>query len=444
MRQNKEPEHFTDPLGSVNALDAVFERRLRTHIAAPLAVAFSGGGDSLALLLAAKTWAGANGRGVLALTVDHGLNPASADWTRRCGEIARRLGAAFQPLRWEGARPATGLPAAARAARHALLAEAARDSGARVILLGHTADDRIEAAAMRAEGSTVSDPAEWAPSPAWPQGRGVFLLRPMLGVRRAEIRDWLRERGETWIDDPANEDERFARARARSTLSSPDGRGGPSEGWWRGPRPGASEASGPESMPPLPPPRTEPSPPRSAWSPSPVGGGLTLPVTAPAAHIAAACLCAAGTSRPPRGDRLERLVVRLRSGEAFTATLAGARIASDGATAVFTRDPGRAGLPEVALAPGQPVVWDGRFEILSDRPGTVRALGGLSRRLPKAQQAALRALPATIRPTLPVMVSRDGAVSCPILADHPSVRATTLVLPRFEAAIGLVDVEPAV
>lgn len=169
-----------------------------------------------------------------------------------------------------------------------------------------------------------------------------------------------------------------------------------------------------------------------------------MPTSAPAAQIAAACLCAGGTSRPPRGDRLERLVTRLRSGEPFTATLAGARIASDGETAGFTRDPGRAGLPEMAIEPHRPVVWDGRFEIQSDVPGTVRALGGLSPRLPKAQQAALRALPAAIRPTLPVMVSRDGAVCCPILAEHPSVRATALVLPRFEAAIGVVDGESAV
>ena len=428
----------------MRGLDAVIGRRLRTHITAPLAVALSGGGDSLALLLATRAWADANGRRLVAFTVDHGLSPDSEAWTRRCGETAGRLGVAFQALRWEGAKPTTGLPAAARAARHALLADAARKAGARVILLGHTADDLIEAAAMRAEGSSVSDPAEWAPSPAWPQGRGVFLLRPMLNVGRAEIRDWLRARGETWIDDPANEDHRFARARARSTLSSPDGRGGRSEGWWRGLPPGVSEASGPESMPPLLPLCTEPSPPRSAWSPSPCGGGLALAASAPAAHIAAACLSAGGASRPPRGDRLQHLVARLRSGEAFTATLAGARIASDGETAAFTRDPGRAGFPSLSLAPGEPTVWDGRFEIEATVPLTVRALGGLSRRLPRAQQAALRALPAAIRPTLPVILSRDGAVCCPILADHPSVRASALVLPRFEAATGLVDGEPAV
>ncbi len=429
----------------MRGLDAALGRRLRSHITAPLAVAFSGGGDSLALLLATKAWADGNGRRLLALTVDHGLNPDSEVWTRRCGAVAERLGVAFRAVRWEGAKPATGLPAAARAARHALLADAARAGGARVILMGHTADDRIEAAAMRAEGSSVSDPAEWAPSPAWPQGRGVFLLRPMLSLRRADIRDWLRARGEPWIDDPANEDQRFARARARSTLSSPDGRGGPSGGWWRGLPPGVSEASDSEAMSPLPPPCTDSSLPRCAWSSSPASwGGLSLPIKAPAAHVAAACLCVAGTSRPPRGERLERLVSRIRSGETFTATLAGARIVSDGETAAFTRDPGRAGLPETTMEPHRPVVWDGRFEIEADIPGTVRALGGLSRQLPKTQQTALRAAPVALRPTLPVMVSRDGAVSCPILADHPSVRAAALVLPRFEASTGLVDVEPAV
>ena len=160
---------------------------------------------------------------------------------------------------------------------------------------------------------------------------------------------------------------------------------------------------------------------------------------------------------PRDGPGLEDLLARLRMLDVrlivleatggfervVTATLAGARIASDGRTATFTRDLGRAGLPEQSVLPGAPAVWDGRFEILSDAAATVRPLGGLSRRLPRTQQAALRALPAMMRPTLPVMVSRDGAVSCPILAGDPSVRVTTLVLPRFEAAIGLVDAEPA-
>jgi tRNA(Ile)-lysidine synthase len=75
------------------------------------------------------------------------------------------------------------------------------------------------------------------------------------------------------------------------------------------------------------------------------GGGegyLTLPRDAPAAHVAAACLCAAGTAQPPRGERLRRLVDRIRAGETFTATLAGARIEAAGDTGAFFREPGEA------------------------------------------------------------------------------------------------------
>src|SRR5690349_2702698 len=123
---------------------AAFERRLRPDQSAPIAVAFSGGGDSLAALLATKAWADRHARRLLVLTVDHRLRPESADWTLFAGEIANRLGADFRPLSWDEAKPLTGIPAAARAARHRLLADAAREAGAQVVVLGHTADDILE------------------------------------------------------------------------------------------------------------------------------------------------------------------------------------------------------------------------------------------------------------------------------------------------------------
>ncbi|MES2035933.1 MAG: tRNA lysidine(34) synthetase TilS [Pseudomonadota bacterium] len=418
------------------------DRRLRTDSSAPLAVAFSGGGDSLALLLAAKAWA-EHSRRLLVLTVDHGLNSASAGWTVRCGETAARLGVDFRALRWDGPKPATGLPAAARAARHALLADAARVAGAKVILMGHTADDIAEGAAMRAEGSTVSDPAEWAPSPAWPEGRHVFLLRPMLGLRREALRAWLRDRGESWIDDPANEDVRFARARARNP-----GPGYSPASLERG----TSEAGGGESAPGVVPRRCGAVRRLSSTaSGGPLAdlrwGGLALSRAAPAAHIAAACLCAGGTGTPPRGDKLDRLVDRIRADSPFTATLGGARIEADGDHILFIRNAGetaRGGLAPLDLPPGRPVVWDGRYELTADTPGlTVRALAGLTRQLPRAEQAALRAVPASARPSLPVIDGPDGP-TCPILATPASVRCRALILTRFEAATGVVDREPPV
>jgi tRNA(Ile)-lysidine synthase len=424
---------------------AALDHRLRPHAAAPLAVGFSGGGDSLALLILTLDWARAHGRTVVSLTVDHQLNPASSAWTVDAVAKARALGAQAQALAWTGPKPASGLSAAARAARHALLANAARAAGARVLLLGHTADDLAEAALMRAEGSTVSDPRDWSPSPAWPEGRDVFVLRPLLAVRRGEIRDWLAARGEAWLDDPANADPRSARARARSRLNiSPPPRG---------------EGAGGRGKPCAP--RPTPGPPPQPL-PAKGRGYLMVPRTAAAAHVAVACLCAAGTSRPPRGARLQRLVERIGSGETFTATLAGARIEAVGETVGFFREPGEArraaGTPPndpsdrlphggrvySELPVGQPLVWEGRYELTAAEPGLiVRPLQGLAARLPAAQRQALKGFPAAARPGLPAVSAPDGTVTCPILAEAKTTRARCLVMDRFEAATGRVDQEPA-
>jgi tRNA(Ile)-lysidine synthase len=432
------------------ALTAALNRRLLPAATAPLAVGFSGGGDSLALLILTLDWARAHGRAVVALTVDHQLNPASAAWTAEAVAKASDLGAEALALAWTGDKPSAGLPAAARVARHALLADAARAAGARVLLLGHTADDLAEAAAMRAQGSTVSNPREWSPSPAWPEGRGVLVLRPLLEVGRAELRAWLRTRGETWLDDPANEDLNYARARARRNLQGLKALPSRTSAQRADPGPPAAPRSG--AVPDL----------RRASSGTTElnarGGYLVLPRHAPAAHVAAACLCAAGTAQPPRGERLQRLVARIRAGESFTATLAGARIEAVGEAVSFFREPGearRSGSPPTnpsdrlphggrVLSVGQPVVWDGRYEITAAAPGlVVRPLQGLAARLPAAQRQALKAFPAAARPALPVIVDADGRPTCPILAEPNATRARCLVMDRFEAATGRVDQEPA-
>ena len=397
---------------------AVLDRRLDPGSAAPIAVALSGGGDSRALTLIAADWAQARGRRLAILTVDHGLNPDSAGWTADCAALAVRLDASFHPLSWTGEKPAQGLPAAARAARHRLLADAARGLGAKVILMGHTASDLAEAAAMRAEGSTTPSPREWAPSPAWPEGRGVFLLRPMLAVSRQQVRDWLGEHGESWIDDPANDDPRFARARARLA--------------------GAEAPAPPEP----------PAPQLAALAAAAevdAAGVVTLPrMGLPPRLVAAAALCAAGTARPPRADRLARIIEHLAREEPFIATLAGARIQAKVGGVLFMREPGellRARLAGQMLAPGEQLVWDGRFEITTERVAVIAPLAGHAAQLPPAQRAALRAIPARARAALPVVL--DGAaVACPLLEEVPGLTIRSLVRERLLAACGAVEREP--
>lgn len=408
----------SDDLGAGDVLD----RRLRTDSDRPLALALSGGGDSVALALVAEAWAKANGRRLLFLSVDHGLNPASVGWTRTCAELAARMGAGFQALAWTGVKPRTGLPAAARDARHRLLAEAARAAGARVLLMGHTAGDVAEARAMRLAGSTTPIVREWAPSPVWPEGRGLFLLRPLLGAGRAEIRAWLAARGVAWIDDPANDDLRFARARARRAL----------------------EAEASDIIPIDPPAELA----RLAAQVRDDPSGLIILPRASLQHgeitalVGVACLCAAGTSRPARRDRVERLAQRLQGRETFAASLAGARIEADDTQVRFLREPGemaRTGLQPLVLEPGRPAVWDGRFEIAAERAATILPLAGRAARLPPSQRQGLASLPPCARSGLPVAIHGEDVV---LASSDPGLSVRALAHERLLAACGVVEREP--
>ncbi|MEO8113532.1 MAG: tRNA lysidine(34) synthetase TilS [Phenylobacterium sp.] len=416
--------NFEPPLDS--QVRSVLDARLMRNCDQPLAVALSGGGDSLALTLIAAAWAAHVERPLLVLTVDHRLQPQAAAWTRACAAVAKRLGAAFQALAWEGPKPRAGLPAAARQARHRLLANAARQADARVILMGHTADDLLEAAAMRAQGSTTPDPRQWAPSPVWPEGRDVFLLRPMLGVRRAALRDWLQARGERWIEDPANADPAAARARAKAAAAD-------------APTPTLTE------------------PPAIALAETcrfDAACGVHLaretlrqaPFEAVQAFIAMAAVCAGGGEKRPATDRLRRVGELLRGGSALTTTLGGARIEADDHEVRVLREPGeagRSGLASLYLIPGVATVWDGRYEITTDRSGLhVDRSEGLARRFTAGQQMAMRNLVPKARMTLPVIV--DGQeYGCPMLSPVEGVTIRPLVAHRLAAACGLIQREPA-
>lgn len=179
-----------------------------------LAVAVSGGRDSLALALLADEWARARGGRILALIVDHGLRAAAADEAAATRDLLCRHGIAAEILRWRGAKPAHGVQAAARAARYRLLFDACRARGILHLLVAHHAGDQAETIAMRAQrGSGPDGLAGMSALVERPEAR---LLRPLLGVARADLTASLTARGIAWIDDPSNADLRFERARLRA------------------------------------------------------------------------------------------------------------------------------------------------------------------------------------------------------------------------------------
>jgi len=180
---------------------------------APLGVAVSGGGDSVALLLLLHR----AGHRVRVATVNHQLRPEAAAEAEMVVQLCAEIGVPHTVLKWECAGYTGNLQMAARQARRGLLADWARGNGLSHIVLGHTQDDQAETVLMRlARGSGVDGLAGMAATRC---ENGLCWHRPLLRVRRAALREYLRENNQGWVDDPGNDDPRFDRIKARQALA---------------------------------------------------------------------------------------------------------------------------------------------------------------------------------------------------------------------------------
>ena len=191
----------------------------------PVIVAVSGGSDSVALLLLAAAWARHNDVKLQVATVDHGLRPEAAAEAAFVASLSEALDVSHVTLAWDGIKPGSGLPEAARNARYRLLEEFAPDIGATTILAGHTANDQAETLSMRLEregddtsGRGISGMAK---STMLPQG--TQLVRPLLSLTREGLRSYLRDHNQSWIEDPSNSDEAYERVRVRRQLENKPG-----------------------------------------------------------------------------------------------------------------------------------------------------------------------------------------------------------------------------
>ena len=205
------------PSGALAEAVAALRGCLREHgVGAdePLVVAFSGGPDSLALLLAAAHLASESGARPVAAHVDHRLDPGStarADGARR---LAQRLGVPFRLLVGDAemATRGEGREAAARRLRYRLLDELRRELGARWVLTAHHADDQAETVLLRlSHGSGLAGLAGMAV-------RHQTVLRPLLSLSRRDLRAAVTETGLSPLDDPTNHDLSFPRNRLRHRL----------------------------------------------------------------------------------------------------------------------------------------------------------------------------------------------------------------------------------
>ncbi|EKE67510.1 tRNA lysidine(34) synthetase TilS [Oceanibaculum indicum] len=182
-----------------------------------LAIAVSGGADSLALTLLADLWARRRGGRAIGLTVDHGLRPDSAAEARQVAGWLAARNIPHHTLAWQGEKPRIGLQAAAREARYRLLEDFCAAKGILHLLLAHHAGDQAETLALRLDAG--SGPTGLAGMASIVERPFCRLLRPLLTVSGQELRAYLQQVGQGWIEDPSNRDARFARVRARRALA---------------------------------------------------------------------------------------------------------------------------------------------------------------------------------------------------------------------------------
>lgn len=179
-----------------------------------VALAVSGGPDSLALLLLAHR----AGFDVAALTVDHGLRPEAAAEARHVAAIAAGLGVPQVTLAVDVPRTAS-VQAAARGARYAAMADWCDFHGVRWLMTAHHADDQAETLLMRlSRGSGLGGMAGIRARRAV-EGHAVTLLRPLLGARKADLAALVAEAGLSAVDDPSNRSDAYDRTAARALLA---------------------------------------------------------------------------------------------------------------------------------------------------------------------------------------------------------------------------------
>lgn len=345
-----------------------------------LAVAVSGGADSLALTLLANDWARALGGRVTALTVDHGLRIEAADEARQVADWLHAFDIEHVTLRWDGDKPTTAVQAKARAARYRLLNDWCAQAGVLHLLVAHHADDQSETMLMRwNRGSGPDGLAAMAPVRELASCR---ILRPLLGFRKRCLVAFLEAQGQAWIEDPSNTDTTFERVRVRSAIAEAE----------------MDVAALSQSAGRLRRARTALEAETARWlgryaETSPLGwlkldaqafgacdGEIRLRVLARAAHHIG------GRDFPPAIDAVERLAARIADGTG--ATLGGAAFQiQDGALHAFREARNLPSPMDVSMGS---VTWDRRFLVCNETEGSVRiaALG----------RARLRAWPVDERP----------------------------------------------
>ncbi len=398
-----------------------------------LAVAVSGGSDSLALAILADGWARERGGEICALTVDHRLRPESGDEIRQLAAWLSARAIRHEVLVWTGEKPRTGIQEAARLARYRLLGGWCRDHTCLHLLTGHHRDDQIETHLIRRRAR--SGPDGLAGMSAVRELADCRLLRPLLGVARDRLVAFLEAERQPFISDPSNLDPAFERSRLRQGDGAPAGEVGISRLLDEIRALGSTRAARVHDRNTL----------LARYvSFHPAGFALCDPAmmsetsSEMTERLLSAVTAAIGVaSYPPRRERIARLREALGGAARRGHTLGGCRFIRWRERILVTRELARAP-PPLRLRPGERMIWDCRFEIATPQsdsgPFAIGYLGGypglaetprLDHRMPQLRREWL---PRLLFPVIPAVWDQEGIAAVPHLgygregiADLPQV-----------------------
>lgn len=396
-----------------------------------IAVAVSGGPDSMALMLLADRWARSRGGHACGVTVDHGLRSDSAEEART---VASWLAASAIPhtvLRWTGAKPGSGIQEAAREARYDLLTGWCRERGVLHLLTAHHLQDQVETHLIRRRAGSGIDGL--AGMSATRELEGCRLVRPLLAVPRERLAALLAAEGQPFLRDPSNLNPVFERARLRLAPADKIPSPFPGErGEVRGPaaelRARARERIAREQA-------LDRLVARAVWL-HPAGFGVLDPAVfagvdaeTGARLLSRVVLCIGGLRYPPRTARLARLLAALAQEKRPARTLGGCRFVPWRGRLLVVRELAAAEKP-VALEPGAGLLWDRRFAVsllpAASKGFTLGYLGQYAGVPPES--GFQRKLPPLVHSVLPAFWDAEGVALVPHL-DY--VRPRPPVLPRL-------------
>jgi len=396
-----------------------------------LAVAVSGGSDSLALVLLADAWARRRVGRVTAITVDHGLRAEAASEARQVARWLRARGIAHRTLRWS---PPTALganiQATARDARYGLLTHWCRGHGVADLLIAHHQEDQAETFLLRlARGSGLDGLAAMA---SVSSRDGIRLLRPLLGVPKAALVAYLRARGQPWIEDPSNRDAAYARVRLRALLPMLAAEGLTAERLAEtAARLGQARAAIGEACDALLARAAELH--DAGYARVDAGALAAVPREVSLRALARLLTALGGQAYTPRYERLCRLADEIFAGLRSARTLAGCRILPQPDGRLLILREARALAPALAVA-AAPVLWDGRFTVwrarrggaVTNGPVMVGALGEAGWRELRDLGVEPGELPRLLLATLPALRDAKGLLAAPHLAWRRGRKAQTL------------------